>query len=114
MIALTTMVMPIHAASLNTSGDGYNITFTITSTSVSGTITGKYSSGASVEVHARYKNVDGDLSSIQIRTGSPYTSIYLSEMPRINGKANKSWTGGKAKAKPTSLTYWVSTTWLEL
>lgn len=114
MLALTLLSVSVHAASVSTTGDGYSVNFSITASTVSGSVTGKYSSGASVTVNARYKNVSGQLSKHIYRSGSPYTSIALSEMERLNGQEKKSWTGGKAIGYPTSLNKGVSTTWLEL
>lgn len=111
MITLTMTITPIHAYSVHTSGDGFNIIFSITDTTVSAAITGEFSSGASVMIVARYMNVDGVVSDYQYRTSSPYTSISLSEMPMINDKPNKCWYEGKAIGYPTSLTYTIETTW---
>lgn len=114
MIALTMMATPIHAASVNTSGDGFNITFTIATSTVSGTITGKYSSGASIKVVACYRNVKGHVSTYVARTSSPYVSISLSSYPNLNGYATKSWHSGYAVGYPTSLPYGVYTQELTL
>lgn len=114
LFVFTLVKVSTHALEAKNTGDGFSVNFSITQDVVSGSVTGKYSDGASVIVEARYKNTSGELSKIITRAGSPYISISLSEMPKIDDYENKSWVVGRSVGYPSSLNRSVSTTWIEL
>lgn len=88
--------------SASVTGVGFVVHGSINDSYLSGSITGQYSSGATVYVYGQYYNVDAEVSEYTSKSGSPYCDYYIGNTPKHNNKSSWKWRNGYVTGIPNS------------
>jgi len=88
--------------SASVTGVGFVVSGSINENYLSGSITGQYSSGATVYVYGQYYNVDAEVSNFISKSGSPYCNYYIRNTPTYNNKSSWKWRNGYVTGVPNS------------